>query len=71
MIVIVRDIPEDTLRNKLGRRGVVADVLTHDVHTSNGEWRMTVREDFRAQVRAWFAEDDDVLWFSRPEAETA
>jgi len=67
MIVIIRDIPETTLRVKLGRRGVVADKLTHDKHTSNGEWRMEVREEFRDNVRRWFAEDDDVLWFSRPE----
>jgi len=63
MIVIVRNIPLTSLERKLNHWRIAAKIV--DSSTPN-EIRMEVSENYRAQVRTWFAHDDDVLWFSKP-----
>ncbi len=66
MIVIVRAISEFRLENKLSYWMIAAKVLDAPTPSQN-EWRLEAPESYRSQVRAWFAQDDDVLWFSKPE----
>lgn len=67
MIVIVRGtLTEVALDIELKRRGIE----TFHRDWDNGEYRLGVEEKYRDKVRDWFAHDDNVLWFSRPQAET-
>lgn len=67
MIVVVRGtLDEEGLDAVLTQR----KIETFHRDWDNGEWRLGVTEAYRAKVRDWFAHDDNVLWFSRPQAET-
>ncbi len=70
MIVIVRrSVSEQALEAKLTQARIAASVIVERSFDNQdalywGNWGLRVPDDMSARVRDWYANDEDVLWFT-------